>query len=172
MHETILARDISTLLLQAVPPTILSLASTRLKSKIAPQFSLGPDAIFVENLRVQALARQSTTFVDPCRSMFSRDVEGAPMNNANNINKHLHPICALGRARHPREDGPRRGVRKQTKQIKKTIGPTGDTIKTRALTKFGGCKNNSNDSDVKLLGENDDTSYTKVSSDSTYCEGD
>jgi hypothetical protein len=65
MHETILARDISTPPLQAVPLTVPSHASTRSKSKIAPQISLGPVAPFVANLRGQALARQTTTFVGP-----------------------------------------------------------------------------------------------------------
>ena len=115
MHETVLVRDISTLPLQAFSPTIPSRASTRLKSKIASQFSLGVVASFIANLRGQALARQSTCLVDPRRPMLSRDVEGAPMDNINNINKRFHPICALGQARRPREDGPKEGATKQTK---------------------------------------------------------
>jgi hypothetical protein len=115
MHETILARDTSTPPLQVVPSTVPSRASTRSKSKNAPQSSLGHVAPFVANLRGQALPRQSTTSVGPRRPMLSHDIEGAPTNNPNNGNKHPPPICALGRARHPREDGPRRGVTKQTK---------------------------------------------------------
>jgi hypothetical protein len=76
MHETILARDISMPPLQAVPPTVLSRASTRSKSKIAPQVSLDPVAPFVANLRGQALARQSTTFVGPRRPMLSLTLKG------------------------------------------------------------------------------------------------
>jgi hypothetical protein len=124
MHETILARDTSTPPLQVVPPTIPSRASTRSKSKNAPQSSLGPVAPFVANLRGQALPRQSTTSVGPRRLMLSRDVEGAPMNNIDNGNERLPPIRALRRARRPREDGPRRDVTKQTKQIKSATGPT------------------------------------------------
>jgi hypothetical protein len=126
MHETILARDTSTLPLQVVPPTIPSRASTRSKSKNAPQSSLGHVAPFVANLRGQALPRQSTTSVGPRRPMFSCDVEGAPTNNIDNGNERLPPIRALGRARHPREDGRRRDVTKQTKRIKSATGPTQD----------------------------------------------
>jgi hypothetical protein len=43
--------------------------------------------------------------VGPRRPMLSRDVEGAPTNNIDNGNERLPPIRALGRARHPREDG-------------------------------------------------------------------
>jgi hypothetical protein len=88
MHETILARDTSTPPLYVVPPTVPSRASTRSKSKNAPQNSLGHVAPFVANLRGQALPRQSTTSVGPRRPMLS-------------------PSRALGRARRPREDGPR-----------------------------------------------------------------
>jgi hypothetical protein len=115
MHETILARDISTPPLQAFPSTIPSCASTRLKSKIASQFSLGAIAPFIANLRGQALARQSTCLVGLRRPMLSSDVEGTPMNNINNVNKRPHPICVLGQAKRPREDGPREGATKQTK---------------------------------------------------------
>jgi hypothetical protein len=96
MHETILARDTSTPPLQVVPPTIPSRASTRSKSKNAPQSSLGHVAPFVANLKGQALPRQSITSVGPCRPMLSRDVEGAPMNNTDNGNERLPPIRALG----------------------------------------------------------------------------
>jgi hypothetical protein len=112
MHETILARDTSMPPLQVVPPTVPSRASTRSKSKNAPQSSLGHVAPFVANLRDQALPRQSATSVGPRRPMFSRDIEGDPTNNTNNGNKRPPPICALGRARRPREDGPRRNVTK------------------------------------------------------------
>jgi hypothetical protein len=105
MHETILAKDTSTPPLQVVHPTIPSRASTRSKSKNALQSSLGLVAPFVANLRGQALPRQSTTAVGPRRPMLSRDVEGAPTNNIDNGNERLPPIRALGRARHPREDG-------------------------------------------------------------------
>jgi hypothetical protein len=172
MHETILARDISTPPLQAVPPTVPSCASIRSKSKIAPQSSLDPVAPFVANLRGQALARQFTTSMGPRRPMLSRDVEGAQMNNTINGNKHLYPVRALGRARHPREDGPRRGVPKQTKRIRKATGPTHDKMKTRALTEFGCCGSNNDDSDAEISGENDDTSHAEALSDSTYFEGD
>jgi hypothetical protein len=57
MHETILARDTSTPPLQVVPPTIPSRASTRSKSKNAPQSSLGPVAPFIANLRGQAVKK-------------------------------------------------------------------------------------------------------------------
>jgi hypothetical protein len=124
MHETILAKDTSTPPLQVVPPIVPSRASTRSKSKNAPQSSLGLVAPFVANLRGQALPRQSTTSVGPRRPMLSRDVEGAPTNNTDNSNERLPPIRALGRARRPREDGPRRDVMKQTKRIKSTTGPT------------------------------------------------
>jgi hypothetical protein len=114
MHETILAKDTSTPPLQVVPPTVPSHASTRSKSKNAPQSSLGPVAPFVANLRGQALPRQSTTSVGPCRPMLSH-VEGAPTNNIDNGNERLPSIRALGWARRLREDGPRRDVTKQTK---------------------------------------------------------
>jgi hypothetical protein len=154
--------------LQVVPPTIPSCASTRSKSKIAPQISLGPVAPFVANLKGQALARQSTLSVGPRRPMLSCDVEGAPTNNTNNGNKRLPPVRALGRARHPREDGPRRGVTKQTKQIKSAIGPIQDKTKTKALAEFGCGGSDSNDSDAELSSKNDDTSHVKAPSDSTY----
>jgi hypothetical protein len=83
------------------------------------------------------LPRQSTTAVGPCRPMLSRDIEGAPTNNIDNGNEHLPPIRALGRARRPREDGPRRDVTKQTKQIKSATGPTQDKTKTKKLVDFG-----------------------------------
>jgi hypothetical protein len=172
LHETILARDTSTPPLQVVPPTVPSRASTRSKSKNAPQSSLGPVAPFVANLRGQALPRQSTTSVGPRRPMLSRDVEGAPTNNIDNGNERLPPIRALGRARHPKEDGPRRDVTKQTKQIKSAIGPTQDKTKTKKLVEFGCAGHDSDDSDAELSGENDDTSHAEAPSDSTYCEGD
>jgi hypothetical protein len=172
MHETILARDTSTPPLQVVPPTVPSRASTRSKSKNAPQSSLGPVAPFVANLRGQALPRQSTTTVGPRRPILSRDVEGAPTNNIDNGNERLPPIRTLGRARHPREDGPRRDVTKQTKQIKSATGPTQDKTKTKKLVDFGCVGCDSDDSDAELSGENDDTSHVEVPSNSTYCEGD
>jgi hypothetical protein len=172
MHETILARDTSTPLLQVVPSTVPSRASTRSKSKNVPQSSLGPVAPFVANLRGQALPRQSTNFVGPCTPMLSRDVEGAPTNNIDNGNEHLPPIRALGRARRPRKDGPRRDVTKQTKRIKSAIGPTQDITKTKKLVEFGYVGRDSDDSNAKLSGENDNTSHAEAPSDSTYCERD
>jgi hypothetical protein len=172
MHETILARDTSTPPLQVIPPTVPSRASTRSKSKNALQSNLGPVAPFVANLRGQSLPRQSTTSVGPCRPMLSRDVEGAPTNNTNNGNERPPPIRALGWARHPREDGPRRDVMKQTKQIKSATGPTQDKMKTKKLVEFGCAGRDSDDSDAKLSGENDDTSHAEAPSDSTYREGD
>jgi hypothetical protein len=150
MHETILARDTSMPPLQVVPPTIPSRASTRSKSKNAPQSSLGHVAHFVANLRGQALPRQSTTSMGPHRPMFSCDVEGAPTNNVDNGNEHLPSIHALGWARRPREDGPRRDVTKQTKRIKSAIGPTQDKTKTKKLVEFGCAGRDSDDSDAKL----------------------
>jgi hypothetical protein len=172
MYETILTRDTSTPPLQVVPPTVPSRATTRSKSKNAPQSNLGLVALFVANLRGQALPRQSTTSVGPRKPMFSRDVEGAPTNNTNNGNEHPHPIRVLGQARRPREDGPRRDVTKQTKRIKSTTGLTQDKTKTKKLIEFGCTGRDSDDSDAKLSGENDDTSHAEASSDSTYCEGD
>jgi hypothetical protein len=160
MYETILTRDTSTPPLQVVPPTVPSRATTRSKSKNAPQSNLGLVALFVANLRGQALPRQSTTS------------EGAPTNNTNNGNEHPHPIRVLGQARRPREDGPRRDVTKQTKRIKSTTGLTQDKTKTKKLIEFGCTGRDSDDSDAKLSGENDDTSHAEASSDSTYCEGD
>jgi hypothetical protein len=155
-----------------VPPTVPSRASTRSKSKNAPQSNLGPAAPFVANLRGQALPRQSTTAVGPRRPMFSRDVEGAPTNNIDNGNERLPSIRAFGRARRPRKDGPRRDVTKQTKRIKSATGPTQDKTKTKKLVEFGcvGCY--SDDNDAELSCKNDDTSHVKALSDSTYCEGD
>ena len=112
MHETILARDTSTTPLQVVLPIIPSHATTRSKSKNAPQNSFSPVIPFVANLRGQALPRQSTTSMGPRRPMLSCDVEGAPTNNINNGNECPPPICALRQAKHPREDGPRRNVTK------------------------------------------------------------
>jgi hypothetical protein len=172
MHETILARNTSTPPLQVVPPTVPSRASTRSKSKNAPQISLGPVAPFVANLRGQALLRQSTTSVGPLRPMLSPKVEGAPMNNTNNGNKRPPPVRALGRARHPREDGPRRGVTKQTKRIKSATRPTQDKMKTKKFIEFGYGHNDSDDNDAELSGKNEDTSHAEAPSDSTYCEGD
>jgi hypothetical protein len=172
MHETILARDTSTPPLQVVPPTIPSRASTRSKSKNAPQSRLGLVAPFVANLRGQALPRQSTTSVGPRRPMLSRDVEGAPTNNIDNGNERLPLIRALGWARRPREDGPRRDVTKQTKRIKSATRPIQDKTKTKKLIEFGKAGCDSDDNDAELSGENDDTNHAEAPSDSTYCEGD
>jgi hypothetical protein len=172
MHETILARDTSTPPLQVVLLTVPSHASTRSKSKNAPQSSLGRVAPFVANLRGQALPRQSTTSVGPRRPMLSRDVEGASANNIDNGNERLPPIRALGRARHPREDGPRRDVTKQTKRNKSATRPTQDKTKIKKLVEFGYARRDSDDSDAELSGENDDTSHAEAPSDSTDCEGD
>jgi hypothetical protein len=100
--------------------------------------------------------------------MLSCDVEGAPTNNTDNGNEHLPPI----RARHPREDGPRRDVTKQTKRIKSSTGPTQDKTKTKKLVEFGCVGRDSDDSDAELSSENDNTSHAEALSDSTYCEGD
>jgi hypothetical protein len=172
MHETILARNTSMPPLQVVPPTVLSCATTRSKSKNTPQSSLGLVAPFVANLRGQALPRQSTTSVGPCRPMLSCDVEGAPTNNTNHGNEHPPPIRALGWVRCPREDGPRRDVTKQTKEIKSATGPTQDKTKTKKLVEFGCVGRDSDNSDAELSGENDNTSHAEAPSDSTYCEGD
>jgi hypothetical protein len=118
------------------------------------------------------LPRQSTTSVGPHRPMLSRDVEGAPMNNIDNGNKRLPPIRALGWARRPRENGPRRDVTKQTKRIKSATRPTQDKTKTKKLVEFGCTGCNSDDNDDELSGKNDDTSHAEAPSDSTYCEGD
>jgi hypothetical protein len=158
--------------LQVVPPTIPSRASTRSKSKNALQISLDPIAPFVANLKDQALSRQFTTSLGPRRPMLSRDVEGAPMNNTNNGNKHPPLVRALRRARHPREDGPRGGVRKQTKRIKSATRPTQDKTKTKKLIEFGCGHSDNDDSDAELSGENDDTSHAEAPNESTYCEGD
>jgi hypothetical protein len=172
MHETILARDSSTPPLQVVPPTVPSHATTRSKSKNAPQSSLGPVAPFVANLRSQALPRQSTASVGLRRPMLFRDIEGAPTNNTDNSNERPPPICALRRARRPREDGPRRDVTKKTKRIKSATGPTQDKIKIKKLVEYGCAGRDSDDNDVELSGENDDTSHAEALSNSTYCEGD
>jgi hypothetical protein len=172
MHETILERDTSTRPLQVVPPTVPSLASMRSKSKNAPQSNLGLVAPFIANLRGQALPRQSTTSVGPFRLMLSRDVEGAPMNNTDNGNERLPPIRALGRARRPREDGPRRDVTKQTKRIKSATRPTQDKTKTKNLVEFSCVGRDSDDSDAELSGEYNETSHAEAPSNSTYCEGD
>jgi hypothetical protein len=103
--------------------------------------------------------------------MLSRDVEGASTNNIDNGNERLPPIRALGRARRPREDGPRRDVTKQTKRIKNTTGPIQDTTKTKKIVDFGCVGRDSDDSDAELSGKNDDTSHVEAPSDSTYCEG-
>jgi hypothetical protein len=168
MHETILARDTSTPPLQVVPPTIPSRASTRSKSKNAPQSSLG----HVANLRGQVLPRQSTTSMGPHKLMLSCDVEATPTNNPNNGNKRPLPIRALRRARRPRKDGPRRGSTKQTKRIKSASGPTQDKTKTKKLVEFGCGGSDSDDIDAELSSKNDDTSHAEAPSDSTYCEGD
>jgi hypothetical protein len=104
--------------------------------------------------------------------MLSPDIEAAPTNNPNDGNKRPPPIRALGRARHPREDGPRRGVTKQTKRIKSASGPTQEKTKTKKLIEFGCGGGDSDNSDAELSGENDDTSHAEVPSDSTYYEGD
>ena len=155
-----------------VPLTIPSYASTRSKSKNAPQSNLGHVAPFVANLRGQALPKQSTTSVGPRRLMLSLNIEGAPTNNIDNGNERLPPICALGQARHPRKDGPRRDVTKQTKRIKSTTGPTQDKTKTKKVIEFGCIGHDSDNNDAKLSSKNDDTSHTKAPSNSTYCKGD
>jgi hypothetical protein len=104
--------------------------------------------------------------------MLSHDVEGAPTNNIDNGNEHLPPIRARGRARRPREDGPRRDVTKQTKQIKSATGPTQDKTKTKKLVEFGCAGHDSNNSNAELSGKNDDTSHAEAPNDSTYREGD
>jgi hypothetical protein len=167
MHETILARDTSTPPLQVVPPTVPSHATTRSKSKNAPQSSLGIVAPFVANLRGQALPRQSTISMGPRRPMLSRDVEGAPTNSTDNGNERPPPIRALRWARLPREDGPRRDVTKQTKRIKSATGPTQDKTKTKKLVEFGCAGRDSDDSDAELSGKNDDTNHAEAPSDST-----
>jgi hypothetical protein len=104
--------------------------------------------------------------------MLSRDVERAPTNNTDNGNERLPPIRALGRARRPREDGPRRDVTKQTKRIKSATGPTQDKTKTKKIVEFDCATCDSDDIDAELSGENDNTSHAEVLSDSTYREGD
>ena len=144
----------------------------RSKSKNVPQISLGPVASFIANLRGQALSRQSTTSVGLHRPMLFCDVEGAPTNNKNYGNKCPLPIHAHGQARHPREDGPRSGVSKQTKQIKRATRPTQEKMKTKKLVEFCCSRSDSDDSNAELSSKNDDTSHAKEPSDSTYCKGD
>jgi hypothetical protein len=174
MDETILARDTSMPPLEVVPPTVPSRASTRSKSKNAPQSSVGPVAAFVADLRSQALRRQSTTSVGRDRSMMSRGVEGAPTINVDNGIERLPPPRALGRARRPREDGPTTNVTKQTKRTVEATGPgrTGKKTKIKNIGEFGCPGHVSDNSNDELSSENDDISHAEAPSDSTYCEGD
>jgi hypothetical protein len=55
------------------------------------------------------------------------------MNDTNNVGHRPHPIRALGLARRPREDGPKKGGTKQAKQVRMATSPTEDATKTRAL---------------------------------------
>ena len=108
----------------------------------------------------------------PSGSMLSLDVEGASMNNTNNVNGHLHPIGALGRARCPRKYGLKRGGTKQAKRIRMAIGPIEEATKTMALAEIDGCESNCDDSDAKLSRGNNDNNFAEAPSDSAYCEGD
>ena len=174
MDETILARDTSMPPLEVVPPIVPSRASTRLKSKNAPESSLDPVAAFVANLRSQALHRQSTTFVGRGRPMMSRDVEGVPTINVDNGIERLPPPRALRRARRPREDGPTTNVTKQTKQTVEATGldRTGKKTKIKNIGEFGCPGHVSDNSNDELSSKNDDISHAEAPSDSTYCEGD
>ena len=96
INETTIAKDTSMPPLQVVPSTVPSRATTRFKSKNAPQSSLGHVAPFVASLRGQALPRQFTTSVGLRKPMLSHDIEGAPTNNTDNGNERPPPICALG----------------------------------------------------------------------------
>ena len=98
----------------------------------------------------------------PCRPILARDVEGAPTNNTDNGNERLLSIHALGWARRPRKDGPRRNVTKKTKQIESAIGHTQDKTKTKKLIEFGCVGHDSDDNDAELSGKNDDTSHAEA----------
>ena len=118
------------------------------------------------------MARQSTSLVDPRRSMLSHDIEGALLNDTNVVRHHPYPIRVLGQARRPKKYGPKRGGTKQAKRVMMATNPTKDATKTKALAEIDGCESNCNDNDTKSLEGNDDTSYAKAPSDSTYCKRD
>ena len=90
------------------------------------------------------------------------------MNNTDNGNERLPPICALGQARRPREDGPKRDVMMQIKQIKSATRPTQDKTKIKKLIEFGCAGCDSDDSNVELSSENDNTNHAEAPSNSTY----
>jgi hypothetical protein len=81
--------------LKTVPPINPSHTSTKEKSKNPSNFSLGYVAPFVANLMGNALATQSTCVAGQCGPMLSLDIEGAPTNTTNDVERHLHPISTL-----------------------------------------------------------------------------
>jgi hypothetical protein len=108
----------------------------------------------------------------PCRPMFSLNIEGAPINNINDAERRLHSMYTLRRARHSREDGYRRRATRKTKRLKKAFGPIGEARKTKTLAEIDGAESDSNDSNARLSGGNNDTIHAIVPDDSTYFEGD
>jgi hypothetical protein len=79
MHPSSLARTTSMPTLEVVPPIVPSRISTKEKSKIASQFSLGHVAPFVVDLRGKAVAMHVLVVMGPSGPTLSLHIEGIPM---------------------------------------------------------------------------------------------
>jgi hypothetical protein len=133
---------------------------------------LGHVAPFIANVRKKAVAMHPSCVAGPCRPTLSLVVEKALVNNIKDAKRRPHPICTLRRARHSREDGYRRRATRKTKRLKKAFGPIGEARKTKTLAEIDGAESDSNDSNARLSGGNNDTIHAIVPDDSTYFEGD
>jgi hypothetical protein len=100
------------------------------------------------------------------------DIEGAPTNNTNDLDRRPLPIRTLRRARRLRKHGYERGGPRNTKKFKKAFGLIGDARKTKMLAEIDGLKNDCDDSDAEFSRGTNNTSHAKAPSNSTYCKGD
>jgi hypothetical protein len=172
MHQSVLTKDIAMLSLKAIPSTIPFRTSTKRKSKIPSQFTLGNVALFVANLRGKTVTTHSTCVTGPSRPMLSLDFGGAPTNNINSGKRSPHPMCTLRRVRLSRDDGSERLTRRKTKGLKKALGPTVEAKKTKMLAEIDGSESDSNDCNARLFGGNNNTSHAEELDDSSYSVGD
>jgi hypothetical protein len=140
MHPSSLARTTSMPTLEVVPPIVPSRISTKEKSKIASQFSLGHVAPFVVDLRGKAVAMHVLVVMGPSGPTLSLHIEGIPMNNINNAKRRPHPIYALGQTRHLQEDRSKRPAKRKARILKKAFGPIMEAKKTSRLRRLRALK--------------------------------
>jgi hypothetical protein len=138
------------------------------KSKAPSQFTLDHVAPFVADLRSNVVAPHPTCIGEPYRMALPLDVQGTFQNNKYNAERHPRPMCTLGQARRPKEEGSEKCATKMAKKLKKATGRIEEGTKTRTLVEFDNSESENDESNDGLSKGNSDTSHVEASDDSFY----